>query len=93
MSVSIRLRLNLCDGSDLLSAQGGFTSGDCNCFPPPGGLFCGGGGNVSWVRRADGNGTSTTPSGREGFGRHDGSADIVTRLETRWGGRAPLVST
>ncbi len=46
--------------------------------PPPGGLFCGGGSNVSWVHCADGNATSTTPPG-EGFGRHDGLADIVMR--------------
>jgi hypothetical protein len=45
------------------------------------------------VCRADGNATSTAPPGAEGFGRHDGSADIVTRLETRRGGRTPLVST
>ena len=79
---------------------GGIHEWRLNCITPPGGLFCGGGGNdvswvrltppsglfsggggnVSWVRRADGNAMSTTPPG-EGFGRHDGSADILTRLE------------
>ncbi len=76
--MSICLRLNPRDGSGLRSARGGFASGDGNCITPPGGLFYGGGGDVSWVRCADGNATSTTPPG-EGFGRHDGSADIVTR--------------